>query len=70
MLRRMLRVPTELWNGMDAIFGWASLVSSRGGEGAMDIDELDRLEREGYRDIESGCYVRFSVYITSGFKPK
>jgi hypothetical protein len=36
----------------------------------MDIDELDRLEREGYRDIESGCYVRFSVYITSGFKPK
>jgi len=51
-------------NGMQAIFGWARMVAEKKGEG----DELDGLEVEVGRDIESGCYVRFDIHVAVGFK--
>jgi len=57
-------------NGMQAIFGWARLISSRNAPGSSPMDEIDRLEREAERDIESGCYVRFDIHVALGFKAK
>lgn len=55
-------------NGIQAIFGWAKLVSARNAPGALSLDEIARLEKEAERDIESGCYARFDIYIALGFK--
>ncbi|TGO58659.1 hypothetical protein BCON_0052g00030 [Botryotinia convoluta] len=41
-------------NAMDAIFGWARLVSSRNLSDSLPAEELVRLEREVERDIASG----------------
>ena len=54
-------------NGMQAIFAWARLVSSRSVEGSLPMDELRKLEIEAYKDIENGCYVRFNVHVIIGF---
>lgn len=56
-------------NGMKAVFNWARLTAARNSPGAMSVDEIDRAERAAYQDIESGCYVRFDVYIVCGRKP-
>lgn len=55
-------------NGMDAVFGWAKLMSQRGIPGSCSMDELKKLEDQAYKDIQSGCYVRFDVHIALGFK--
>ncbi|TGO47635.1 hypothetical protein BCON_0269g00010 [Botryotinia convoluta] len=55
-------------NGMQAIFSWSRLLSSRNAAGSLQMDELDLLESEAARDIESGCYVRFDVHVMLGFK--
>ncbi|KAF7909156.1 hypothetical protein EAE99_011526 [Botrytis elliptica] len=55
-------------NAMDAIFGWARLVSSRNLAGSLSAEELIRLEREVERQIASGCYVRYDVHVVLGFK--
>lgn len=55
-------------NGMQAIFSWSRLLSSRNADKSLPMDELDKLEAEAARDIESGCYVRFDIHVMLGFK--
>lgn len=57
-------------NGMVAVFNWAKLMSQRGRHGCCTMDELKKLEDQAFKDIKSGCYVRFDVYIALGFKPE
>lgn len=56
-------------NGMVAIFAWAHLMTSRNRPGSMTFEKLAELETDVKRDIESGCYVRFDVYVVCGLKP-
>ncbi|TGO13377.1 hypothetical protein BTUL_0070g00050 [Botrytis tulipae] len=55
-------------NAMDAIFGWARLVSSRNLDDLLSAEELVRLEREVEREIASGCYIKYDVHVVLGFK--
>ena len=55
-------------NSMDAIFGWARLVSSRNLNDSLSAEELVMLEREVEREIASGYYVRYDVHVVLGFK--
>lgn len=55
-------------NGMIAIFDWARRMSARGAPGSKSTGELSVLEKEVDNDIQSGCYVRFDVYVVLGFK--
>ena len=55
-------------NGMVAVFDWAKLMSRRGMPGSCPMDQLEKLEDQAYEDIRSGCYVRFDIYITLGFR--
>jgi uncharacterized protein YjiS (DUF1127 family) len=55
-------------NGMQAIFSWARRMTERGELGAMTLDDLIIIETQAYKDIRSGCYVRFDVYVTRGRK--
>ena len=32
-------------------------------------EELEALEEQAYKDIKSGCYVRFDIHTIRGFKP-
>lgn len=57
-------------NGMRAIFGWARLVADKGSPGALSMERLEELERQAYKDIQSGCYVRFDVHVAWGFRPE
>ncbi|PQE28396.1 methyltransferase domain-containing protein [Rutstroemia sp. NJR-2017a BBW] len=56
-------------NGMQAIFGWARLLSSRHAAGSLSMDNLAKLEAKAEQDIDSGCYVRFDIHVVLGFKP-
>jgi hypothetical protein len=52
-------------NGMQAIFGWARLVSTQ--PGSLPLSELPLMERQADRDIENGIYVRFDIHVAIGF---
>ena len=56
-------------NGMVATFDWAKLMSKRGMPGSCSMDKLLELEEQARKDVSSGCYVRFDIHITLGFKP-
>ncbi|OTA53847.1 hypothetical protein K449DRAFT_439787 [Hypoxylon sp. EC38] len=56
-------------NAIKVIFSWARLMTERGAPNSMTMDHLERLEDEAYRDIESGCYLRYDIYVTRGRKP-
>ena len=57
-------------NGLTAIFDWARRMSTRGMPGSYPMDELKKLEDQAYEDIKSGCYVRYDVHVSLGFKPE
>ena len=54
-------------NSMVACFQWA-----RSGKDKVPFgkEELDQLEAQAYKDIESGGYVRWDVYVHWGFRPQ
>jgi SAM-dependent methyltransferase len=54
-------------NSMVACFSWAR---SDKDHVPLDTVELLELERQAYRDIESGGYVRFDIHSVFGFKPE
>ena len=56
-------------NGMAAIFGWANLMSMRNVPDSLSKAKLEELEDRAYEDIKSGCYVRFDIHTSIGFKP-
>lgn len=57
-------------NGIAVVFGWANLMADRGAPGAIPTQELARLEEQAYNDLKSGCYIRYDVHVTTGFKPE
>lgn len=52
-------------NSMIVCFGWA-----RSGKDSVPLSaaEIDELERQSYKDIESGGYVRYDIHTTFGFR--
>jgi len=56
-------------NGMNAIFGWARLISARNAPGSLPMDELASLEQAANAEVESGCYSRYDVHVALAFKP-
>ncbi|KAI0185625.1 S-adenosyl-L-methionine-dependent methyltransferase [Xylaria flabelliformis] len=54
--------------GMQAIFSWARLMTQRGVKGSLSGEELNSLEEKAYKDIASGCYVRYDIYVACGQK--
>ncbi|KAL9065092.1 MAG: hypothetical protein Q9157_007596 [Trypethelium eluteriae] len=57
-------------NGMVAVFQWAKNVSARGMLGSIPAHDLTGFEEQAFKDIKSGCYVRFDIHIILGFKSK
>ncbi|KAI1267655.1 hypothetical protein F5Y18DRAFT_443405 [Xylariaceae sp. FL1019] len=55
-------------NAMQAIFSWARLMIERGIPGSMSPEELGSMEKKIYEDFESGCYVRYDIYVACGQK--
>jgi hypothetical protein len=66
------RVPEtrERWtiNGMVGIFGYLRVAARMGGVGIWSLKDLDGLEEEVRKDIASGGYSRFEIYVTWGRK--
>jgi SAM-dependent methyltransferase len=60
----------ESWtiNGMVGIFGYLRIVARAGGAGVWSLAEVDALEEEVRKDIASGGYSRFEIYVTWGRK--
>lgn len=56
-------------NGMRAIFAWARNRANADKAGPLSMDNLQELEAQAKRDIESGCYVRFDIHVVIGFRP-
>ena len=56
-------------NGMVACFDWARLMTERGMPGALPMEILRDMEAQAYRDVRSGCYIRFDIHVVVGFKP-
>ena len=56
-------------NGMRAIFAWARHKMDHNAPGSLSMDQMQTLESQAERDIESGCYVRFDIHIFLGTKP-
>ncbi|PLB50873.1 hypothetical protein P170DRAFT_463942 [Aspergillus steynii IBT 23096] len=62
-------------NGMQVILDWARVRAGLGQLRAEDdgrlltVDEVERLGKQAYKDIESGCYVRFDIHVAWGFRP-
>jgi SAM-dependent methyltransferase len=56
-------------NGMQAIFRWARMLAERGLPGAKTNEHLDKAEEQAYKDISSGCYVGFEIYVACGRMP-
>jgi SAM-dependent methyltransferase len=52
-------------NSMVACFGWA-----RSGKDPVPLSpaDIDELEHQAYKDIESGGYVRYDIHTTVGFR--
>lgn len=55
-------------NGMVAIFAWLRMLAAKGEPGSMSADEVDQAEERAHKEIESGAYVRYEIYVTSGQK--
>lgn len=55
-------------NGMRAIFGWARNKLDHDAPGSLSMDQLQTLEAQAEKDIESGCYVRFDIHVFTGFR--
>lgn len=60
----------EMWtaSGMIGIFGWLRSVAGLGGEGVWSLEEIDVVEEGVRRDIRSGGYSRFEIYVSWGRK--
>ncbi|KAJ6115229.1 hypothetical protein N7486_001007 [Penicillium sp. IBT 16267x] len=61
-------------NGMQAILAWANAKAQAGGlqdEEGRDVSlaEVQTLGEQAYKDIESGCYVRFDIHVAWGVRP-
>lgn len=56
-------------NGLIALFTAARRMKAAGMPGTMEVEEIDRLEAESWRDIESGAYLRYDLHTAVGFKP-
>ncbi|KAI1371658.1 S-adenosyl-L-methionine-dependent methyltransferase [Hypoxylon crocopeplum] len=54
---------------MSLAFRWARMMTERKAPGSMSADEVNRLEKEAYDDIKSGCYIRYNIYVICGRKP-
>lgn len=54
---------------MGLLFRWARMMTERKAPGSLSGDELDRLEKEAYDDIKSGCYIRYDIHVICGRKP-
>lgn len=55
-------------NGMRAIFAWAKYMSNYEAPGSLAMHEIEELEAHAEKDIRSGCYVRYDIHITIGFR--
>ncbi|ROW16720.1 hypothetical protein VPNG_01641 [Cytospora leucostoma] len=55
-------------NGMVAILYWLRKLAANGVPGSMTADEVELTEKRAREEIDSGAYVRFEIYVTSGQK--
>lgn len=55
-------------NGMEAIFNWARLMAACGAPGLLQVaaGDLQQAGQDTYAEINSGCYVRFDIYVAWG----
>ncbi|PYI09497.1 S-adenosyl-L-methionine-dependent methyltransferase [Aspergillus sclerotiicarbonarius CBS 121057] len=51
-------------NGMTALVAFARKRSG------MSSEEVNAVEEQAYKDIESGCYIRYDTHVFWGFKPE
>ncbi|TGJ80277.1 hypothetical protein E0Z10_g8484 [Xylaria hypoxylon] len=56
-------------NSIRVALAWARLMAARGTPGAMTAEEVDQLETNVQKDIESGAYLRYDIHIICGRKP-
>ncbi|KAJ5768743.1 hypothetical protein N7520_003302 [Penicillium odoratum] len=62
-------------NGMRAILAWANAKAQNGGlqdenKRAVSLAEVKSLGEQAYKDIDSGCYVRFDIHVAWGVRPE
>ncbi|KAL8723971.1 MAG: hypothetical protein Q9181_007048 [Wetmoreana brouardii] len=53
-------------NGMRAMCAWAKYRMDRDAPGSPSLNELQEIEAQAWKDIQSGCYVRFDIHIVVG----
>ncbi|KAJ5937091.1 hypothetical protein N7466_003541 [Penicillium verhagenii] len=62
-------------NGIRAIVAWANdkaqagILKDEHGQ-VISLAELQTIEEQAYKDIDSGCYVRFDIHAAWGIRPK
>lgn len=56
-------------NVVAVIMLWARMMVSKNVPGSWSAKRLVELENNAYKDVESGSYVRYEIYVTLGFKP-
>ncbi|KAL8723628.1 MAG: hypothetical protein Q9225_000071 [Loekoesia sp. 1 TL-2023] len=54
-------------NGLVALLGFARMMAAKQAPGAMSTEEIEEMEKEAIKEIESGCYVRYDVHTAVGF---
>ncbi|KAI0817140.1 hypothetical protein GGR55DRAFT_619205 [Xylaria sp. FL0064] len=54
---------------MTLVFTWARMMVERGTPGPM-FDDLDGLEKAVRKEIKSGCYFKFNIYVACAQKPQ
>ncbi|PYH65786.1 class I SAM-dependent methyltransferase [Aspergillus vadensis CBS 113365] len=50
--------------------GMVALISFARKRGGIPPEELESVVEQAYKDIDSGCYVRYDTHIFWGFRPK
>ena len=56
-------------NGLVALLGFARMAAAKQGTGAFSTAQVEQMEGEAQKEIESGCYCRYDVHTAVGFKP-
>ncbi|KAF3764007.1 hypothetical protein M406DRAFT_75232 [Cryphonectria parasitica EP155] len=49
-----------------ALINFAHITNARGSPGSLADEEVDELETRVFEEFESGCYVRFDIYVAAG----